>query len=291
LHRLHRLHADAWFSESDLEAEQSRELLQDLVQQLLESNHDISRRLQNLENTYDSESILTTCFRNGNNVEVAESGGEGAGVIPDQPISLEPNDSSSGLLSVGFHFSFEIDLDTSRVYRRTQPYKSDVSFTSSAVRTHAWSVFSGLSLSQVSNISAIALPVYSDDIFNNEWYKFVFFDQVGPPGTDTSPGNPKSDSPAGEADHATRSTWKQRLNIKAVSISPPRVSPSKPLESRIRIRRHHLVVLGDRGVGKTNLINHVRCFPLSLLHLLINLPYSCSLIPLTNLASQNSKSK
>jgi hypothetical protein len=67
--------------------------------------------------------------------------------------------------------SYEIDLKTSRVYRRTQPYKEDVSFTSSAVRTHAWSVFSGLSLSQVSSISAIALPVYSEELFHPELFK------------------------------------------------------------------------------------------------------------------------
>jgi hypothetical protein len=66
--------------------------------------------------------------------------------------------------------SYEIDLKTSRVYRRTQPYKEDVSFTSSAVRTHAWSVFSGLSLSQVSSISAIALPVYSEELFHPELF-------------------------------------------------------------------------------------------------------------------------
>jgi hypothetical protein len=97
----------------------------------------------------------------------------------------ESNDSSGGILTTRFQSSFEIDLGTSRVYRRTQLYQSDMSFTSSAVRTHVWSIFSGLSLADVSKISAIALPVYSDDISNNEWSKFVFSDTACPSNTDT----------------------------------------------------------------------------------------------------------
>jgi hypothetical protein len=41
-------------SESDLEAEQSRAMLQNLIGQLLESNHEISRRLHSLEDMHES---------------------------------------------------------------------------------------------------------------------------------------------------------------------------------------------------------------------------------------------
>lgn len=71
---------------------------------------------------------------------------------------------------------FEVDLETSRVYRRTEQFKSDISFTSSAMRSHTWSIFSGLSLSEVSVISAIALPLYLNEIYNNEWYTPNEFD-------------------------------------------------------------------------------------------------------------------
>ena len=66
--------------------------------------------------------------------------------------------------------SFEDDLNGSRVYKRTQFYESDVSFTTSAIRTHSWSIFSGLSLAEVSIISAIALPLYLFEISNSQWY-------------------------------------------------------------------------------------------------------------------------
>ena len=65
---------------------------------------------------------------------------------------------------------FEDDLGKSRVYKRTERYESDVSFTTSVVRDHAWSVFSGMSLSEISLISAIALPLHLDDVSNQEWY-------------------------------------------------------------------------------------------------------------------------
>jgi len=158
--------ANTPFSASHIVAERSRDALRELVQKLLESNHDISRRLQSMEDTRESESILTTCFRNGSDVEVINGAEESA---PDESHRFEPSD------RLYHQYSFETDLDTSRVYKRTQSYEPDTSFTSSAVRTHAWSLFSGLSLSQVSRVSAIALPVYSNHVFNSEWFNFGLF--------------------------------------------------------------------------------------------------------------------
>jgi hypothetical protein len=79
---------------------------------------------------------------------------------------------SNSLPVAPFPFSSETELSTSRVYEKTRLYEPDASFTSSAVRTHAWSVLSGLSLTEVSMISVIALPLYSHDISNSQWYTF-----------------------------------------------------------------------------------------------------------------------
>jgi hypothetical protein len=152
-------------SESDLEAEQSQATLQGLIKELLRSNQQISSRLQNIEDSLETGSILTNCFRNGTLDESTEDSD------PEDLYRAEadrhirrnlPKDSSQA----GFHD----DLGTSRVYRRTERYESDISFTSSAVRTHAWSIFSGLSLSEVSIISAIALPLFLEEISNRQWY-------------------------------------------------------------------------------------------------------------------------
>jgi hypothetical protein len=152
-------------SESDLEAEQSQATLQGLVKELLQSNQQISSRLQNIEDSLETGSILTNCFRNGTLDESAEDSD------PEDLYRAEParnirRNLSEDSSQPGFHD----DLGTSRVYRRTERYESDVSFTSSAVRTHAWSIFSGLSLSEVSVISAIALPLFLEEISNRQWY-------------------------------------------------------------------------------------------------------------------------
>lgn len=163
---IHHLH----YSTTDIEAESSREQLHDLVQKLLQSNHDISKRLHQLEVTIDSESILTTCFRNNRGIEDEHSTTDiiRKGANSEQ---FESDDSFAVFRTEKFQFSFEADLGSSRVYKRTQPFTSDVSFASSAVRSHAWSIFSGLSLSQVSSMSAIALPVHTDEIYNYANYQ------------------------------------------------------------------------------------------------------------------------
>ncbi|PQE13607.1 putative RAS-2 protein [Rutstroemia sp. NJR-2017a BVV2] len=155
-------------SESDLEAQQSQETLQSLITELLRSNNDISRRLQRFED-FDSRSIMTTCYRNGTVEESVEDE-----IAENMNLSQQGTGPSRSAapervgerLQVGFH----ADLSTSRVYNRTKLYESDVSFTSSACRTHAWSMLSGMSLSEISVISVIALPLSLDDISNRERY-------------------------------------------------------------------------------------------------------------------------
>lgn len=87
-------------------------------------------------------------------------------------------------------WAFEDALHVSRVYQRTHSYNvEDVSFRSSTVRTHAWSVLSAMSLSQVSAISVVALPVYAQDVFNHERYSFGMPQPPPPPPTLPPPDN------------------------------------------------------------------------------------------------------
>ncbi len=70
-------------------------------------------------------------------------------------------------------FAFEELLMTSRVYRNASRDGSDCfSIMSSAGRTASWSMLSGLSLSEISHIAILAIPIYAGDISNNEWYEF-----------------------------------------------------------------------------------------------------------------------
>jgi hypothetical protein len=57
-------------------------------------------------------------------------------------------------------WSFERELESSRVYERTKLDECHVSFTTLIVRTHARSIFTGVSLSDISVVIAIVLPYF-----------------------------------------------------------------------------------------------------------------------------------
>jgi hypothetical protein len=61
-------------------------------------------------------------------------------------------------------FAFERVLKASRVYRRAKRPTDDRSFRSSIPLSHAWTALSDLSLSDISAISVVALPLAETDI-------------------------------------------------------------------------------------------------------------------------------
>ena len=129
--------------------------LQDSVEQLLRSNEDLAGRLKGLER----EGSVTTTRDQDDTSSIRTVR------------SLEDRLSKTTIgRSVGF--AFEDELNSSRAYKKAVYRHSQASLTSSALFSTALSVFSNLSLAQVSNISMYALPIYSADIHNDEWYKF-----------------------------------------------------------------------------------------------------------------------
>lgn len=250
-------------SGSYLEAKQSQDALQKVVEQIFESDPDLSKRRRNLEESCEAQSTLTRCFRNGSSTGLAEED------VANNP-AFTPDGLDLGETSFdGFDFQFttiqlpfEDDLKTSRVYSRTQVYESDVSFTSSAARTHAWSIFSGLSLAEVSVISAIALPLYSHEISNSQWYVFGEAHQADPQQTSTikegSSVPPKATAPA----NTSASVTSKIHGIYAASnLRRFRRKPTpRGGNSASSMRLYKLVVLGDRGVGKDDLIIQVSLY-------------------------------
>ena len=72
-----------------------------------------------------------------------------------------------------FGFVFEEELNGSWVYQRAaRQMDGSSSIISSAGRTASWSMLTGLSLSDISNLAVLALPVYAEDISNRELYQF-----------------------------------------------------------------------------------------------------------------------
>lgn len=95
--------------------------------------------------------------------------------IDAQTSSNEPSDATSPQAR---GFIFEEELNSSWVYRRVgrSPNIGNFSIVSSAGRTASWSMLSGLSLSDLSNIAVLALPIYAADLSNSSVYQFGEFD-------------------------------------------------------------------------------------------------------------------
>ncbi|KAF5535701.1 Rho guanine nucleotide exchange factor scd1 [Fusarium phyllophilum] len=141
-------------SDSQGGAEESQQKLIASVDNLLRGNTDPSRRMMALENTIDTMSRRRATIQSTRDTD-----------------ALGRKSTSSWRSSL-FEFDFEHDLKLSRVYRHAKRDTMDFSARSSVARTHAWSCLSGISLSEISNISVLALPLYVEDISNPQHYDF-----------------------------------------------------------------------------------------------------------------------
>jgi hypothetical protein len=142
------LMATNFLSDSDLRAEQQQEKLSISVNALLESNRNLSRRLMNLEDTFDVRSILTKgqsvisssdpIDPKGSKVQPTSS----AGATEELSSNISKLSVDQGM-DMKSNCDFETDLESSRVYRRAQRDTMEFSFRSSIAETNAWSIFSG----------------------------------------------------------------------------------------------------------------------------------------------------
>ncbi|MDI1486699.1 MAG: GTPase activating protein (GAP) for Rho1p [Ramalina farinacea] len=123
-----------------------------------------------------------------------------------------------------FGFAFEEDLLASRVYRKPLYSRSGASLVSSAARTTSSSVLSGLSLTEVSNISILAVPIYAHEIRNSE--RYTFGDFLLPPleevlSQESADQSTISTPKPRKRDRLTVAVWRQR---KEKSPTPKRES-------------------------------------------------------------------
>lgn len=89
---------------------------------------------------------------------------ESLATIHAHPLDLSSEESSG---SEPVRFDFSDDLQRSRVYRRNQAFrKSVISALTNSVYSLGWSIFSDLSMAEVSNISVINLGITEGETFN-----------------------------------------------------------------------------------------------------------------------------
>jgi hypothetical protein len=143
-----------------------------LVEQQIRTNGDISARMRRVERSLFTEGgdEMSSWIRDDD--EESQEGDTstiGPRVCPNDVEEQFP--ASQGYTNADRH-AFEIALQASRVYLRAEFGHSQSSLTTLARRTAAISMFSLLSLAEVSNISVFSLPIDQIDIANSHWYVF-----------------------------------------------------------------------------------------------------------------------
>ena len=177
---------EVYTSTSIGEAQSSAAQLRTLIQQVLEGNSDISQRLANLEmhtlgHPHSSVQPLTTpnIHRNDHAMiatKAAVETNKGSfapteHIKPLEETSEQSRTETEALKGSSFNFTFDQDLNNSRVYSRASKRGSIWSTASSAVHTTSWSCLSGLSLADVSELSVVGLPISAHELSNGHRFE------------------------------------------------------------------------------------------------------------------------
>ena len=147
------------------EAESAMTDLCNLVQQVLASNQEMGLRLRNLDDKTTETAI-----------PIATKVDDDASTISSRTTNPDSIKELQGIQRNKFGFAFEEELLASRVYRKPLCSDSGESLVTSAARTTASSILSTLSLTDVSNISILAVPIYAHEISNSRRYTFEDFE-------------------------------------------------------------------------------------------------------------------
>ena len=136
-----------------------------LVHQVVETNQDISRRLGDLKIPSDVAScnfVSASCDTASSGDKAFQITSERSGTTDDLCLESPP--------TISFGFTFEKDLQGSRVYKKNLAANRTFSRSSSVVGSTGWSRISGLSLADISSMSAISLPISRQEIWNPSCY-------------------------------------------------------------------------------------------------------------------------
>jgi hypothetical protein len=151
--------------------------LSSLVEEAVSSSSALSIRLGRLEggSTLRSPTIQTARANDAESINTLEQEDLFSDCASVITITQAPEDrAQSENHFVLVPFTFNSELQTSRVYRRLQLLDSDghseTSVTTSTRQRAAASIFSALSLAEISNLSQYSLPIFIQEISNKIWY-------------------------------------------------------------------------------------------------------------------------
>lgn len=147
------------------EAIESSNALQSLVMKTLESNEEIVRRLDSVHAGPAAPSMeaetctIITRHSDDETVRNEALGNSHAGTVTDTKATVSS-------------FAFDRDLQSTRVYGRIAQRESSLSLPSSTGRSRGWSFLSEVTLSDVSNISVISLPIAVAEFYYGDRHQY-----------------------------------------------------------------------------------------------------------------------
>ncbi|CAH0057966.1 unnamed protein product [Clonostachys solani] len=162
LERIQRLKES--LNDTNIEAHENRERLQELVETVINENQALKSKLNLLEDRFDARSTFTR--------DVDES--SETATIRDGDTADRSRDSTRPTnISNRISFAFEKILQQSWVYKRNEKNGCDQSFitTTTDARSRTWSIFSGISMAHISILSVIAMPITLLDINHGHYYE------------------------------------------------------------------------------------------------------------------------
>ena len=172
-------------STSTGEAQSSAKQLTTVIQQVLESNLEISQRMASLEmrtlgnsqrpaptlkaHDIDAENDTIHTIKDADESDEDITGR--SRLVETQRTTREDLDQAiSNTQGSQFSFTFDQDLSNSRPYARAMKRNSEISTISSTIHTMGWSCLSGVSLADISEISVVGLPISPQELWNSYHY-------------------------------------------------------------------------------------------------------------------------
>jgi len=241
-------------SNLDVDAQRDRDQLLIQISNLLAHNSDLAERMGRLEGYYhDSNSVLT--FRPASRVSTTTT----VQTTGTSRLAGKVSTYTQMLRRGGRGTQYEYELEESRVYRKAQREVDDVTSCRSTALSHAWSALSDISLSDISALSVVALPLYRIEITNAYHYMESTKDNtegpeqvVHPQSTFTLSGVPES-NPSRENNKGLG----LRQILSSSSRSERTRSPHSPLANGRPSTELKLVVIGTPEADICSLVAEV----------------------------------
>ena len=235
----------AFLSDSDLRAGEAADDLRRRIEQEVELDSELSQRLESLQLPPDVIELEHLGDRNMESAKscqrLRESDSRPARTINmaspiQEAISddLECGNLEPSHKALTVEESFDLVLASTRVYSRVDDREVDAVSSVSTTRSRAWSILSGLSLTEISVISVIKLPLYEPEL--------IRFCRLASP---LSPSNSSSSNFSSGNSGITHALKRLRKELVGINRDPPSPCCGGPVGDDMVHAKYSLVFAGS----------------------------------------------